>query len=385
MLVPRRVSYYRGGCSGHKYFNFTYQHNIDAMPIHNYNIYRNPFHDSTPFYPPLHCIIHFAQVKKRKYFRRLSNQPRAVFSNSEPNGIQALTRVMNFARFLPMKRPRESREDSGPPPCDRKPHPIFLSHRNKKSKKLGKIGADSTLGEKVGVLEASGFDSAKSSIAEMMRLVKARNQALKGRKSEAQTQASGPICDGDMIYGGPKLAEGLASRLLEAGLKAEIKYLSKNRRSWVLHCPRWCPLSKKEFQALWELHPSTFNEITMFGKRVQIPRWQQAYGQSYSFSGATAIANPNIPKVIKIVMDKANKLVGCFPFRMALVNWYSPEHYLGPHHDDTKQLVPNSPIISISWGQTRSFRIKRNTKRHCERASNTTIDLRGGDLLVMSW
>eukprot|EP00954_Amorphochlora_amoebiformis_P004960 390075-Amorphochlora_amoeboformis.AAC.1 len=52
----------------------------------------------------------------------------------------------------------------------------------------------------------------------MMRLVKARNQALKGRKSEAQTQASGPICDGDMIYGGPKLAEGLASRFLQEPL-----------------------------------------------------------------------------------------------------------------------------------------------------------------------
>ena len=35
-------------------------------------------------------------------------------------------------------------------------------------------------------------------------------------------------------------------------------------------------------------------------------------------------------------------LDGCYPHRPngCLVNWYGPSHHIGPHRDDTRQLVP---------------------------------------------
>uniref|UniRef100_A0A6U3GB01 Fe2OG dioxygenase domain-containing protein n=1 Tax=Bigelowiella natans TaxID=227086 RepID=A0A6U3GB01_BIGNA len=192
-------------------------------------------------------------------------------------------------------------------------------------------------------------------------------------------------CDGDMAKGGLEMAEGLSQKLLEQGYKPVIKYMSKDRKSWILHCPGWEKLPKDKFQVLWDSHPPDFNEIMMHGRRVKIPRWQQAYGQSYSFSGTTAIANPNPPKIVEGLMERLNNLITCFSYRMALVNWYAPEHYLGPHHDDMKQLRTGSPIVSISWGQTRTFRIKWDKKRPCPGATDTSLELRSGDLLLMSW
>jgi len=181
------------------------------------------------------------------------------------------------------------------------------------------------------------------------------------------------------------LAEFLEQKLSRQGFKPEVKYLSKDRQSWILRSPGWFKLVEQKFKEIWDEHPAEFNEIMMHGKMVKIPRWQQAYGQSYSFSGATAIANPDPPELIKDVMKRVNELVPCFDFRMSLLNWYAPEHYLGPHHDDMKQLEPGSPIVSISWGQTRTFRLKWNKKRPCKGALDSSLELRSGDLLFMSW
>ena len=42
-----------------------------------------------------------------------------------------------------------------------------------------------------------------------------------------------------------------------------------------------------------------------------------------------------------------------------LVNWYDGElgHYIGPHHDTTKQMVPDAPIVTVSLGEERVFRL----------------------------
>jgi alkylated DNA repair dioxygenase AlkB len=43
-----------------------------------------------------------------------------------------------------------------------------------------------------------------------------------------------------------------------------------------------------------------------------------------------------------------------------LLNWYDgPGHYIGPHHDSTRDMVPGTPIITISFGETRVFRLTR--------------------------
>jgi hypothetical protein len=44
----------------------------------------------------------------------------------------------------------------------------------------------------------------------------------------------------------------------------------------------------EHFQELWGLRPATFHEITQpfTGKRIPLPRWQQAYGHDYRYTGA---------------------------------------------------------------------------------------------------
>uniref|UniRef100_A0A7S2XDL9 Fe2OG dioxygenase domain-containing protein n=1 Tax=Lotharella oceanica TaxID=641309 RepID=A0A7S2XDL9_9EUKA len=216
----------------------------------------------------------------------------------------------------------------------------------------------------------------------MMAAMRKRQKVVQERREAAKKRV---WCDGEMADGGPALAEGLKQRLEAEGLKPTISFLSSDKKSWILHCPSWHKLSKDEFKELWDSHPTEYNEIMMHGRMVKIPRWQEAFGQSYTFSGSTAVARRDVPGPVATCMARVNRLVTCFAFKMALVNWYAPQHYLGPHHDDARQLVEASPIVSITWGQTRTFRIKRNPKKECEGSKNASLDLRNGDLLLMSW
>ncbi len=42
-----------------------------------------------------------------------------------------------------------------------------------------------------------------------------------------------------------------------------------------------------------------------------------------------------------------------------LLNWYDGQlgHYIGPHHDSTKNMVDGAPIVTISLGESRTFRL----------------------------
>ena len=44
-----------------------------------------------------------------------------------------------------------------------------------------------------------------------------------------------------------------------------------------------------------------------------------------------------------------------------MLNWYDGalQHYIGPHRDDEKQLLKGAPIVTISFGETRKFRLRR--------------------------
>jgi len=47
-------------------------------------------------------------------------------------------------------------------------------------------------------------------------------------------------------------------------------------------------------------------------------------------------------------------------FNQIVINWYedSENHYIGWHSDNVKQLIDNSPIVSITLGTKRPFSIK---------------------------
>lgn len=53
-------------------------------------------------------------------------------------------------------------------------------------------------------------------------------------------------------------------------------------------------------------------------------------------------------------------------------------HYIGSHADNEKQLVIGSPIVSISFGGTRTFRIRDKNKKIVK-----DFELKNKDIIIM--
>jgi alkylated DNA repair dioxygenase AlkB len=109
---------------------------------------------------------------------------------------------------------------------------------------------------------------------------------------------------------------------------------------------------------LWNLHPDEFHEIMMHGRLVKTPRWQQAFGKDYHYTGKVNKALPIPPKLqgfAKWSRDAVDARLNGM-----LLNWYdgSMGHYIGAHRDSTKEMVARTPIVTISLGETRTFRLR---------------------------
>ncbi|MCI5058942.1 MAG: alpha-ketoglutarate-dependent dioxygenase AlkB [Flavobacteriales bacterium] len=122
--------------------------------------------------------------------------------------------------------------------------------------------------------------------------------------------------------------------------------------------PERSPFLPEHFETIWQLHPSDYHSIMMHGRTVKTPRWQQAYGVDYQFTGATNHALP-------ITEDFVPFQKWCFEsiasnLNGLLVNWYDGKkaHYIGPHRDAPKGLIENSYIVTISLGEERIFRMR---------------------------
>ena len=112
-----------------------------------------------------------------------------------------------------------------------------------------------------------------------------------------------------------------------------------------------------DFDTLWALHPANLGQIKMYDKIIETPRYSQCYGVPYWYSGMLHTPTSNLPVEFEPFKAWA-KDIGTF--NQILINWYeSGEHYISKHTDDEKQIVPNSPILSISLGSTRTFRIRK--------------------------
>jgi alkylated DNA repair dioxygenase AlkB len=110
--------------------------------------------------------------------------------------------------------------------------------------------------------------------------------------------------------------------------------------------------------ALWALHPADYHVIKMHGREVATPRWQQAYGADYRYTGrvnralpVTAEMRPYLEWARAAVDPRLNGL---------LFNWYDPErrHYIGKHRDSTKGMIEGAPIVTISLGGARLLRMR---------------------------
>jgi alkylated DNA repair dioxygenase AlkB len=126
------------------------------------------------------------------------------------------------------------------------------------------------------------------------------------------------------------------------------------------------------FEQAWAIHPAEHPKIVMVGKLVAIPRWQQAFGHDYYFSNQVSEAAP-VPELFEPLLRWCQENIDP---RMngLLLNWYEgPGHYIGAHHDEDKELFDGSPIVTISFGETRTFRLIRGREKRDFPAQNGTV------------
>ncbi len=118
---------------------------------------------------------------------------------------------------------------------------------------------------------------------------------------------------------------------------------------------RWPP---EQFAQLWALHPEDYHEIRMPGGLVKTPRWQQAYGADYHYTGRTNQALP-VPAILESLYAWTKATIDT-RLNGILLNWYDAQlgHYIGKHRDSTKQMIEGAPIVTISLGEERVFRLR---------------------------
>lgn len=112
-----------------------------------------------------------------------------------------------------------------------------------------------------------------------------------------------------------------------------------------------------EFEELWAMHPEEYHVIQMHGRLVKTPRWQQAFGRDYHYTGRVNEALP-VPVRLEPLLAWAREAIHG-RLNGLLLNWYDGQlgHYIGPHHDSTKHMVAGAPIVTISLGEERIFRL----------------------------
>ena len=117
-------------------------------------------------------------------------------------------------------------------------------------------------------------------------------------------------------------------------------------------------LAPAAFEALWRLHPPEYHEILMHGRAVKTPRWQQAFGMDYHYTGRVNRALP-VPTILGPLLAWAR---GHLDERLnsMLVNWYDGRlgHYIGRHRDSAGEMMKGVPIVTVSFGEERVFRLR---------------------------
>lgn len=134
--------------------------------------------------------------------------------------------------------------------------------------------------------------------------------------------------------------------------------LDERHQFYVGTLPERLRLSENEFEELWNLHPEEFHEIKMHGRLVKTPRWQQAFGEDYHYTGRVNKALP-VPAQLGPLLEWTQDAIAA-ELNGMLLNWYdgSLGHYIGKHRDSIKNMVVGMPIVTISLGESRTFRLR---------------------------
>ena len=122
--------------------------------------------------------------------------------------------------------------------------------------------------------------------------------------------------------------------------------------------------------------------IQLFGKRYRQPRmlaWYGDAGASYRYSGVLHQPLPWLPELERL-RRRVEHLTAA-RFNSVLANLYRHERdSMGLHADDEPELGARPVIASLSFGQTRIFRLRHRQRRDLK---PVRLPLTSGSLLVM--
>ncbi|MEO0534709.1 MAG: alpha-ketoglutarate-dependent dioxygenase AlkB [Cyanobacteria bacterium P01_A01_bin.123] len=116
--------------------------------------------------------------------------------------------------------------------------------------------------------------------------------------------------------------------------------------------------NEQQFEEFWALHPENYNQIKIHGRTIKTPRWEQSYNKPYCYAGVTTSALP-VPEPANPIWEWAKATIDA-RLNGILVTWYDGRlgHYIGKHRDSTQNMVAGAPIVTISLGQSRVFRLR---------------------------
>lgn len=122
--------------------------------------------------------------------------------------------------------------------------------------------------------------------------------------------------------------------------------------------PKEQVFDQAKFNLFWGLHPLKFDQIKFMGKPTDLPRWHQPYVMDYRFPGKQSAVKP-LPVELASLMEWVQNVIAP-TLNGALATWYDGQldHYIGKHRDKTPQLIPGEPIVTVSFGEDRIYRLR---------------------------
>ena len=156
--------------------------------------------------------------------------------------------------------------------------------------------------------------------------------------------------------------------------------LDERHRLYHGRLPDSLTLDTARFETLWSLHPADYHEIRVHHRLVRTPRWQQAYGRSYVFSGFESPALPT-PGVLAPLLRWCRATID-MRLNGLLLNWYDGAlgHYISAHRDSRRNLVARAPIVTVSFGEERIFRLRPYRGK-----GYIDLETLDGDVFLMPW
>src|SRR5262245_2798022 len=102
----------------------------------------------------------------------------------------------------------------------------------------------------------------------------------------------------------------------------------------------------EEFESIWRLHPDQYHQIRIHGRLVPTPRFQQAYGFNYRYTGRVNEALP-MPLLIAPQLEWCRMVIAS-RLNGLLLNWYDGKrgHHIGKHRDSTVNMDHGAPIVT---------------------------------------